>query len=185
MVIGINNAWERVETLIRQWRPAYNFTRITAGDLSTGTLTPSFHSRFHELIPLWVEYQYAVDNGMESAPSIFSEIQLKERELVLFYGLRNYRTFTVTIAAPGVFTLDNHGFRSGDRVIFETSGALPTGLSAETYYYVITGGLGTHTFEVSATRDSTAITTSGSQSGTHFAGVEKQKGMQGNVEDCR
>ncbi len=76
-------------------------------------------------------------------------------------------TFTVTLATPAVFTLNSHGFVSGDQVYFTTTGALPTGLSANTIYYVIATGLTTNAFEVSATRGGAAINTSVSQSGVH------------------
>lgn len=78
-------------------------------------------------------------------------------------------TFTVTIASPGVFTLTAHGLVAGDAVYFTTTGALPTGLSANTIYYVISTGLTSDNFQVSATRGGAAINTSGSQSGTHTA----------------
>lgn len=78
-------------------------------------------------------------------------------------------TFTVTIANPAVFTLTSHGLVAGDVIQLSTTGALPTGLSAATNYYVIATGLTTNTFEVSATRGGTAITTTGSQSGTQTA----------------
>lgn len=75
-------------------------------------------------------------------------------------------TFTVTIATPGVFTVNNHGLRNGDVLIFTTTGALPTGLTpATTAYFVINAA--TNTFQVSATLNGTAVNTSGSQSGTH------------------
>jgi microcystin-dependent protein len=79
----------------------------------------------------------------------------------------NKGTVTVTIASPAVFTLTNHGLIAGDIVYLETTGALPTGLSPDTPYYVISSGLTTNAFEVSATRGGSAINTSGSQSGTH------------------
>lgn len=76
-------------------------------------------------------------------------------------------TFTVTIAAPGVFTINNHGLLAGDIVFLTTTGALPTGLAANTAYYVISTGLTTNTFQLSATYNGAAITTTGTQSGTH------------------
>ena len=76
-------------------------------------------------------------------------------------------TFTVTIASPGVFTVTGHGLAAGDTVVFTTSGALPTGLSENTVYYVISAGLTADEFQVSATFGGSAINTSGSQSGTH------------------
>src|SRR5215475_1739260 len=75
-------------------------------------------------------------------------------------------TFTVTIASPGVFSLTN-GLSAGDAVVFQTTGALPTGLTAGTTYYVIAAGLSGSQFEVSTTRGGSAVNTSGSQSGTH------------------
>lgn len=77
-------------------------------------------------------------------------------------------TFTVTIATPGVFTVaDGHGLEAGQAVVFTTDGALPTGLTADTTYYVISSGLTATEFQVSATVGGSAIDTSGSQSGTH------------------
>lgn len=74
---------------------------------------------------------------------------------------------TVTIAVPGVFTLTGHGLAVGDAIRLTTTGALPTGLTAGTTYYVVAGGFVANTFEVSATQGGTAITTTGTQSGTH------------------
>lgn len=185
MTIAINNALERVESLIRTYLSNYDATRFTVSDLNTGTAVPKFNSRFHELLALWPEYQYAVENGYQSANAFFNEIQIKERELEEFYGLRNWQVVTGTIASPGVFTLNSHRLSVGDRVIFETSGALPTGLTAETFYYVINEGLSDHTFRLSATRDASAINTSGSQSGTHWIAIERQGGLRAAYEDNR
>ncbi len=76
-------------------------------------------------------------------------------------------TVTVTIASPGVFTWTSHGLFDGTPIKFTTNGALPTGIVAGTTYYVKSPS--THTFSVSATSGGVAITTSGSQSGTHTA----------------
>lgn len=85
----------------------------------------------------------------------------------LFAVLCPSGTFTVTIAAPGVFTKTAHGFVAGDRLHFTTTGALPTGLATDTDYYVISAGLTTDNFRVALSPGGAAITTSGSQSGTH------------------
>lgn len=88
------------------------------------------------------------------------------------YGTRLMRinttalAFTVTIATPGDFTATAHGLSSGDTVRFSTTGALPTGIVADTTYYVV-GPITADTFAVSATRGGSAINTTGSQSGTH------------------
>ncbi|RWB66575.1 hypothetical protein [Mesorhizobium sp.] len=75
-------------------------------------------------------------------------------------------TFTVTIAAPGVFTATGHGLEVGDAVQITTTGALPTGLATATTYYVKTVPT-SDTFTLAATPGGTAITTTGTQSGTH------------------
>lgn len=73
---------------------------------------------------------------------------------------------TVTLASPGVFTLTAHGLIIGDLVYLTTTGALPTGLAANTIYYVASTPTA-DTFTLSATSGGSAINTSGSQSGTH------------------
>ena len=75
--------------------------------------------------------------------------------------------FSVTIASPAVFTAVGHGLVIGDKISLVTTGALPTGLAANTDYYVIATGLTADDFEVSATRSGAAVDTSGSQSGVH------------------
>jgi len=74
-------------------------------------------------------------------------------------------TITMTIATPCVVTDTGHTKVNGDMVRFSTTGALPTGLIADTTYYVI--GAATNIYNLSATSGGTAINTSGTQSGTH------------------
>lgn len=81
-------------------------------------------------------------------------------------------TVTITIATPGVVTWTGHGFSTGQVVSFTTTGALPTGLTAGTKYYVSKTGLGTDTFQLAtsyanATAGTPVVNTSGTQSGTH------------------
>lgn len=85
-------------------------------------------------------------------------------ELVLSKG-----TFTITIAAPGVVTNTAHGIYTGEGVYLTTTGALPTGLSANTMYYAIRVDANTFRLATSLANAvaGTAITTTGSQSGTH------------------
>jgi hypothetical protein len=70
-------------------------------------------------------------------------------------------TFTVTIASPAVVTTT---LRNGTAVTLNTTGALPTGLSVGTVYYVV-GSTGS-TCNLALTYGGVAINTSGSQSGT-------------------
>lgn len=78
-------------------------------------------------------------------------------------------TVTITIATPGVVTLASHGFQTGDMIYLTTTGALPTGLSQNTIYYVINVTSSTFRLATSAANAAagTAINTSGTQSGTH------------------
>ena len=76
-------------------------------------------------------------------------------------------TITVTIASPAVVTWTAHGFSAGQAVTFRTTGALPTGMTVGTVYYVIATGLTANTFQFSTSAGGAAVNTSGSQSGTH------------------
>lgn len=75
-------------------------------------------------------------------------------------------TVTISIAAPAVITLSNHGLVFNDRVYFTTTGALPTGLANNTTYF-ISSAIDANTFSVSATAGGASITTTGTQSGVH------------------
>ena len=89
----------------------------------------------------------------------------------LAYSIDYYTagTFTVNIATPGVFTYNNHGFIHGQKVQFTTTGALPTGVSANTTYYI--RRIDANTFYICTSLANVAATiyvnTSGSQSGIH------------------
>ena len=73
---------------------------------------------------------------------------------------------TISVASPGVFTLPiSFSFPNGTAITFTTTGALPTGLSVGTIYYVVNASA--NTFEVSTTLGGSPITTSGAGSGIH------------------
>jgi hypothetical protein len=79
-------------------------------------------------------------------------------------------TVTITIAAPGVFTLGVGSLTDTMAIVLLSTGALPTGLTSGTVYYV--SGVSGSTFKLSTTYANavagTYITTSGTQSGTHY-----------------
>jgi hypothetical protein len=77
-------------------------------------------------------------------------------------------TVTITIATPGVVTWTSHGLSTGTPVIFSTTGALPTGITAGATYYVIFVNVNTFRIATSLANAlaGTAVNTSGSQSGT-------------------
>lgn len=76
-------------------------------------------------------------------------------------------TATITVATPAVITATSHGFVAGNTVSFTTTGALPTGLTVGTVYYVLSSGLTANDFQVALTAGGTAIDTTGTQSGVH------------------
>jgi hypothetical protein len=78
-------------------------------------------------------------------------------------------TVTISIATPGVVTYTGHGLKTGDWVQITTSGALPTGLTASTTYWVIYNNANSFWLATSKANAAagTKIATSGSQSGTH------------------
>lgn len=82
-------------------------------------------------------------------------------------------TVTITIASPGVISWAAHGLVAGAPVSFTTTGALPTGITAGTIYYVLASGLAAGTFQIGATPGGTAIVTTGTQSGVHTGAALK------------
>lgn len=74
---------------------------------------------------------------------------------------------SISIASPAVFTLTAHGLQHNDSITLATTGALPTGLTPGTAYYVLSTGLTANEFQLSDTPDGTAIVTTGTQSGVH------------------
>jgi hypothetical protein len=85
---------------------------------------------------------------------------------------------TISIASPAVVTQANT-YVGGETVFFMTTGALPTGLTALTPYYVLTSGLSSSAFSVSATRGGAAVNTSGTQSGSQTCGKAKSAVVTG------
>lgn len=84
-------------------------------------------------------------------------------------------TVTMTIASPCVVTWPSNPFlftgTGTASLYFTTTGALPTGITANTTYFVISSSVSGNTFQIATSVDNaiagTAINTSGSQSGTH------------------
>lgn len=74
---------------------------------------------------------------------------------------------SLSIAIPCLITLAAHGFENGQIVIFSTTGALPTGITAGIPYYIVQRTI--NNFKISTTKNGVAISTSGTQSGTHTA----------------
>jgi len=111
-------------------------------------------------------YSSALDQVVASATAAYLvHFETAESESFMTRGTA---TVTMTIAAPGVVTWTAHGMVAGDAVKFSTTGALPTGVVADTVYWLRT--VDANTFTLAATSALAAdITTSGSQSGVHTA----------------
>ncbi len=119
-----------------------------------------------------IEFDLAVDPGTRTAIlAAIASMAAYNAELI---ALLAPQIVTMTIASPGVFTVKDslgatypHGYVANARIVFATTGALPTGLVAGTTYFVSATSLTTNTFKVSATLGGAVINTSGSQSGVH------------------
>jgi hypothetical protein len=62
---------------------------FTGADVTAGTKIPGFNSLYHDLIPLWASYDYAIANQMPNAGGLLAEIQRKEMALQEDYSRRN------------------------------------------------------------------------------------------------
>ena len=82
--------------------------------------------------------------------------------------LNNGTGQTFTAATSDVCTANAHGYLTGDQVVVSTSSALPTGLSVNTYYYVI--AVSANTFKLAASLSDavagTAVDITGTGTGT-------------------
>lgn len=76
------------------------------------------------------------------------------------------KTVTITNATPAVVSLTAHGYAIGQRLTFTTSGTLPTGLTANTTYFVSVV-VNANSFQVATTLGGTSVATSSAGSGTH------------------
>ena len=124
-----------------------------SGEWGIGTTTTS-------PLRLWSQYNFGEDLifGYQGGPIYYWNAT---------YGVTS-TTITVTIASPAVLTLGVN-LVNGDAVVFQTTGVLPTGITAGTVYYVI--NVSGTTCNISATYNGAAINTSVSQSGTHQLSV--------------
>jgi hypothetical protein len=68
--------------VIYQRGPSY----FTASDT---TKTPGFNTLFHQLVPLWCAYDYALINQMDIRADLEKEIYKMEAQLIDYYSLRD------------------------------------------------------------------------------------------------
>lgn len=76
-------------------------------------------------------------------------------------------SISITGGTP-TFNCDCHGLAANDKVVFTGGTLVPCGLSINTVYYVISAGLTTSAFQVSATSGGSSISVSGNATGTFY-----------------
>lgn len=113
-----------------------------------------------------------LDHGGKTAPTGYVTCNRQILSRTTYSALFAVRcavlgTPTLTIATPCVVTLTSHGLVAGEGFFFQTTGALPTGVSVETQYFVLASGLTANDFQFATTPGGAAINTTGSQSGVH------------------
>lgn len=86
-------------------------------------------------------------------------------------------TVTITTATPAVITFTAHGMTGACPIVFTNSGgALPTGITSGTVYYISPGSITTNTFSISTT---VANALAGTLVATTVAGTGTQTGTPG------
>jgi len=75
----------------------------------------------------------------------------------------------VTNSLFSLASADPHGQEIGDAIMFTTGGALPSGVTANTIYYIIADGFTSTHLKVSETPAGAALSLSGTQSGPHYS----------------
>lgn len=62
---------------------------FTSAQVTTGTKVPGFNSLYHDIIPLWVSYEYAYSNSLPATNKFLEEVTRKEEALKEDFQLRN------------------------------------------------------------------------------------------------
>lgn len=146
-------------------RVSYQYAQSTGGNAAS---LQGYSA--NDLTPIGVLQPYAGRTAPNSWLLAYGQAVSRSTYLQLFQVLNPFiGNFTITIATPGVVTLTAHGFETGDGLYLTTTGALPTGLAANTRYFAIRVDANTIRLATSYANAiaGTAIATSGSQSGTH------------------
>lgn len=147
--LGGEQAINEFELISEVW------TRKTKGGRNGGTMTNVFipyfadpgQRKFKEAIEDNCRpYAFKVERGADCVPT---------------------SAVTVTVADPAVVTWAKHGLYAGQPVIFTTEGTMPAGLTAGVPYYVMSTGLTTDDFQLTATEGgTTAVEVTAAGTGT-------------------
>jgi hypothetical protein len=140
-----------------------------------GPTVPIYSGSTWSLFTMSADLDMALDTSNQLANTLY-DIFIWSNAGVLAIGAgpawATSATITVTIATPAVVSWTAHGLNEGDPVVFTTTGALPTGITAGTTYFVGRSP-GANSFNIATSVANAAagtfVATSGSQSGTHTA----------------
>lgn len=138
-------------------------------DIEIGTVDAVNHTIDFYAWPPALTLDYDGVDGIAPRGTLFQRGQAVSRTTYsrLFNKItQDMGTVTISIASPAVVSKTAHGRKLGEKVSFNTTSALPTGLAVGTNYYV-SSVPNADTFQVSTTRGGASLNTSGSQSGVH------------------
>lgn len=145
---------------------ADGFYRVEAYNLSTFSSSITYRIALTTVRPIDITFANSGNaTGVVLIP-ICVGATMTDRNVIVSLN-QKITPITVSIATPAVVSNVAHGLSINNEFYFTTTGALPTGISLLTPYYVIAAGFGADAFEFSATLGGAAVNTSGSQSGVH------------------
>jgi hypothetical protein len=104
---------------------------------------------------------------LTEAPTVYRVLQFEE-----YVDPNGTKVFTVNISSPATITSPGHGLEPGYQISLTTTGSLPTGLLTTEVYYILADGWTPDSFRISLSKNGTAVSTSGTQSGVHSFSVE-------------
>lgn len=148
--------------------PLFGVSNVSSNPCNQGVYALG---RYSDNYPLGLVLQYPLSHTKLSGTETGA---LMVTGNTLLAAWKDSSTATMTIADPCVVTWASHGLADGTPVLFTTTGALPTGITASTYYYAKSTGTNTFNLYDTAAHAITGgatgrVVTSGSQSGVHTA----------------
>jgi len=179
-IIGATgNKLKKYDTTISDWIDIVSTSSYSTGtisvDVTTGVVTGSGTTFTPAMVRGTLKSTTLTTPYLVTAYSSATSITIKDMDEVAYtggaitneaYTIKGINA-TMTIATPCVVSQTAHGLTTGSKITFSTTGALPTGVTAGTTYYVIATGLTADAFQFSTTLGGTAVNTSGTQSGIH------------------
>lgn len=143
------SGFDSVEAPVKVTEAATNYFRYTVGG---PTFAPDSANVY--------ELAYVADAG-STTTSANARIRIDKN------NIRFINNVSITVSTGLLTTPAAHGLAANNMVTLYTTGTLPTGLTAGTTYYVISSGLTTTQFKLSATLGGAALTLSGSAGSGH------------------